>query len=232
MLLIALIGLVGTGLAAPYLLVAFSPAIARLIPKPGTWIGWIKPVFGVGLLFTLGYLIAIASRQLQLAAVCALMLGCAVALLGLRVGTIQGMTWARKLSLGLLLVCSLVLPIFTPPPNPNEINRDYRVEIDSLLDEGKRVFVDVTAFWCATCQTNKLWVLDRPEIVSLFEGTQTHVLTINADTMAENITTFMQEQGRMSLPLNILFSSANPDGDILPSVLTKNAVYEAINRTL
>ncbi|HAD47893.1 MAG TPA: hypothetical protein DCF92_03530 [Idiomarina sp.] len=37
----------GVGMALPWLLVAAKPSLVRFLPKPGRWLNWIKPVFGI-----------------------------------------------------------------------------------------------------------------------------------------------------------------------------------------
>lgn len=224
-LMILMLGLMGLGLALPYVMVAFIPQAAQFVPKPGRWMLWLKPIIGIGLGVTLIYLIVISSQQIYPLAVVAL---------AVIVGASLILLWKhrKQLGLGVLALMVLILPFFALPPDPVETARDYRAEIDALVADGERVLVDVTAFWCATCITNKAWVLDTNQMQTLFTETGTQIFTINADNPAENISEFMAEQGRSSLPLNILFSPAVPEGEILPSVLTKAAVREAVERTL
>ena len=225
LIMVILLGIMGLGLALPYLLVALVPGAARIIPKPGPWMHWLKPAMGIGLGLTLAYLVFISTRQLQIGAVIALVL---LSLL------VLGALWASQKTAGLAGLALMVatLPFFSLPPDRVETARDYGAEIDTLVADGERVLVDVTAFWCATCQTNKLLVLDSQEVQKILKETGTQLFTINADMLAENVSAFMANQRRSSLPLNILFSPAQPEGEILPSILTKAAVREAIKRTL
>lgn len=231
-LMVLLLGLMGLGLALPYVLVALIPGAARLIPKPGGWMNWVKPLIGLGLGVTLVYLVFIATRQLQLGAVVGLVALAAGALIALWGATRQRRAIVRWVGAGALALMVTVLPLFALQPDPEETSRNYSAEIATLVGEGERVLVDVTAFWCATCQTNKLLVLNTPDIEALFEETGTQIFTINADILADNISEFMAQQGRNSLPLNILFSPTTPQGEILPSVLTKKALRAAVERTL
>ena len=231
-LMTALLTLMGVGFALPYVLVALIPAAARLIPRPGPWMSWLKPLMGGGLFLTLGYLLFILERQLLPLGLMLVALMSLAGGAGLWVSARRRFALGRLMSLAILIVMVVLTPLFSRPPDPVETARDYGAEIDARVARGDRVFVDVTALWCATCQTNKLLVLDSADIQNLFAETDIYVFTIHADIMADNISAFMSAQRRNSLPLNILFSPKFPDGDILPSVLTKNAVREAVNRTL
>ena len=224
-ILAGLVTLMGVGLALPYILVAGVPAVARLIPKPGRWLGWFKPLTALGLAVTLGYLVLILSRQVAVPALAGLMVIAATALclFYLRRG---GSAFA------LLVLAALVIPQFPRPVDLAESARDYGAEIAATVEAGQLVLVDVTAYWCATCQTNKLWVLNSDETQTLLADMQIELLTLNADVMAENVSQFLAEQGRASLPFNSLFSPKYPKGEILPTILTKSAVREAVNRAL
>ncbi len=224
--LVILLGFMGLGLALPYILVAALPAAARFFPRPGPWLRWVKPLMGAGLVLTLAYLLFVATRQLMPWAVIGLLAASLIALALLRSG------WGRGGGLGLLVLVVLALPRASLPPEPLEIARNYQNEINQAVARGERVLVDVTAYWCATCLTNKALVLDRPAMQTYLEETGTYIFTINADVMADNVRDFMAAQGRHALPLNVLFSPRFPDGEILPSVLTKSAVRAAVARSL
>jgi suppressor for copper-sensitivity B len=49
---IALFAVIGIGMASPWLLVALYPPAQKVLPKPGPWLAWVKPVFGVAMLGT------------------------------------------------------------------------------------------------------------------------------------------------------------------------------------
>ena len=231
-LMVLLLGIMGLGLALPYLLVALVPGAAQLIPKPGRWMKWLKPLIGFGLILTFSYLVLILLRQIQPAAVVACLVLSGLALLGLWWAVYRRQKLARWGGIGLLALMIGGAPFFALPADPLESSRDYAAEIDALVNDGQRVFVDVTALWCATCQTNKILVMNTKEIKDLFAQSNIKLFTINADTLWGNVSDFMAAQGRNSLPLNIMFSPENPKGEILPSVLTKTAVRAAVARAL
>ncbi len=224
--LVVLLSLMGVGLALPYILVALLPSAARLVPRPGPWLRWVKPIMGAGLVLTLAYLVFVATRQLLPWAVVGLL---AASLIALALFRYSG---GRGWGVGLLVLVVLALPRASLPPEPLEIARNYQIEIDQAVARGERVLVDVTAYWCATCLTNKALVLNRPPMQTYLKETGTRIFTINADVMADNVRDFMATQGRHALPLNVLFTPRFPEGEILPSVLTKSAVHAAVERSL
>ena len=89
--------------------------------------------------------------------------------------------------------------------------------------------MDFTASWCVTCQANKIAVLDREDIRKAFK--QHGVVFLVADWTNQNpdITQALESFGRSGVPLYILYS---PDGKttVLPELLTKNIVIEALDK--
>ena len=55
----------------------------------------------------------------------------------------------------------------------------FDVEIDQLVNNKQLVFLDITADWCATCQFNKLNVLNTDKVIQLFKDNK---VTLECDT--------------------------------------------------
>lgn len=107
-----------------------------------------------------------------------------------------------------------------------------RQAVSDSLDEGRPVFVDVTADWCVTCKANKALVLDRQPVMSaMAEALAADRLTLlRADWTRQNadIAAFLASHGRYGIPFNIILL---PDGKapiILPELLNGQAVLSAL----
>lgn len=59
LLSVGLFTVMGLGMASPWLLVALYPPAQRILPKPGPWLAWVKPIFGIAMLGTAIWLAAI-----------------------------------------------------------------------------------------------------------------------------------------------------------------------------
>jgi thiol:disulfide interchange protein DsbD len=90
--------------------------------------------------------------------------------------------------------------------------------VDELLAEGKPVYVDFTAKWCATCQVNKHNAYSK-EVIALMK--ERGIVAMRADKTKPNtaIEEKLEELQRTAIPVNVLYA---PDKDpiITPSVLT------------
>lgn len=102
---------------------------------------------------------------------------------------------------------------------------------EKLADEGKVVFVDFTARWCATCQTNKQVVLETDEIRSAMK--RLGVIPLKADYTRKDpqLAKELERFDRPGVPLNIVYGPSRPDDPIvLPELLSKDRVLDALNQ--
>lgn len=99
--------------------------------------------------------------------------------------------------------------------------------LQAALDEGRPVFVDFTASWCVTCQTNKLAVLDRENVQRAFKEHNVKFLIADWTNRNAEISKTLESFGRTGVPLYLLYA---PDGTakILPELLTQDIVVDAL----
>lgn len=101
--------------------------------------------------------------------------------------------------------------------------------IAPAVEEGKTVFVDVTADWCLTCKANKRLVLDRAQVADALAVP--NVLRLQADWTQRNeaIAAYMRKYGRYGVPFDIVYGPNAPDGIILSEILTRDEVFRALS---
>ena len=98
------------------------------------------------------------------------------------------------------------------------------------LKEENILFIDVTADWCATCQFNKINVLNSQSIKKIFE--QYNVIKIRGDWTKPNtiIEKFLQRHKKFGIPFNIIYNKENPKGIVLSELLSENEIVEVLNK--
>ena len=98
----------------------------------------------------------------------------------------------------------------------------------TLVAQGRTVFVDVTADWCLTCQVNARLVLNRQPVAGRVGTT----VAMKADWTLPNpgISAFLASHGRFGIPFNVVFGPGAPGGVALPELLTEGTVLSAIDR--
>ncbi|MDJ0391137.1 protein-disulfide reductase DsbD family protein [Roseomonas sp. E05] len=238
----AVFAALGLGLALPYLLVAALPRLAARLPKPGRWMLALRRLLSVPLALTAAWLLSVLAAQVGSAAaflVVALMVALALTLWG------AGGGQARSGRLAALTVAALAAAAFLTPlaasRGPAAADAAPRAaagldwvrfdtgEIGRRVGAGEVVFVDVTADWCITCKVNERVVLaDAAVGRRLAAGDVTPML---ADWTRPDpaITAYLQGFGRYGIPFTAVYGPAAPDGIVLPELLTKERVLEALD---
>lgn len=228
----------GVGLALPYLLIVAFPRLARLMPRPGRWMIWLRYVMGAALAATALWLLSVLSVQIGLPE--AILLGFAlvflVALFGLRHFTKRRIPAFRTITASIGLAALAVAGLASPPEVPASQDPDgpwhecQRERIAEAVADGQTVIVDVTADWCITCQVNKARVLENEAVEDLLYTDR--VLAMRADWTRPNdrIADYLSDHGRYGIPFNVVYGPGAPDGISLPELLTVDAVLEAVEQ--
>ena len=225
----------GLGMALPYLAVGLMPNFATALPRPGAWMVHLRHLLGWALALTALWLIWVLAAQISPRG--AFVVGvCMLAILGLfalqryrsRSYIIFGIASFAILAFGTVLAGSL-----TAKPAP-EIDAAWQrfdeSEIAGEVQEGKTVFVDVTADWCLTCKANKKFILARDEISQRLFRSDVIPMQANWTNPDPVIGAFLQKYGRYGIPFNIVFGPGAPQGLVLPELLSTEAVMEALDK--
>jgi thiol:disulfide interchange protein len=213
----------GLGLALPFLLLGFVPALRRLLPRPGRWMETFQRILSLPMFLTALGLAWILGRQTGVDGM-ALGLGAAL-LLGI------GLWWlgrgGRWLALALILLAVvapfLVLPAEAPAtaqaegPLPAEPFSEARLA--ALRAARTPVFVYFTADWCLTCKVNERGAMAGAEVAEAFRARGIKVLVGDWTRGDPAIGRFLEGQGRSGVPL-YLFYAPGREAQVLPQLLT------------
>ena len=99
-----------------------------------------------------------------------------------------------------------------------------------LKEEGRAVYVDYTARWCASCIANKR-VYEFDSIIELFKEKEIVALRADWTDRGPVILESLQSYNRFGVPLNVFHPSQSgdtPQPVILPEILTQKNVTEAV----
>ena len=100
--------------------------------------------------------------------------------------------------------------------------------ISELVQQGKVVFVDVTARWCLTCLYNKRTVIDTDPVVAALSRPDHVSMLADWTNPDPAITAYLQRYQRSGIPFNAVYGPGAPDGIILPELLTKEVMLNAL----
>jgi len=243
---------VGTGLAAPYLLLSLNPAWLKFLPKPGAWMEKFKMAMGFPMLATVMWLLSIAASSygknvvwlgvfLVFVATAAWVFGefaqrghknktvAAVVALIVLVGGYafaleKQLHWRQPDNSGATNVAS---------SSGNNLWSAWSPEaVAAARAAGKPVIVDFTADWCLTCRLNAERGLDVTSVSNrlkeigavAFKGDYTH--------FPDNITAELNRYNRAGVPLVLVYpADTNAPPIILPEIiLSDSVVLEALKK--
>lgn len=230
---------IAIGLAAPYLVLALFPAAVKILPRPGAWMETFKQGMAFLLYGTVALLVWILAAQLEgnslLLALLALT-GLAFALWLYGRATAPSAKPRRiAFTASLLLAAGAIAFGWPRAAAPTDIVWEpWSAErVAALRAEGRPIYVDFTARWCFTCQTNKAAVFSGPgsaEVLKTFR--ERKVATLRADWTNRDplITAELARWNRAAVPFNLVYLPDAPEPVVLPELLTPSTVLDALGR--
>lgn len=222
----------GFGMALPLLLLSWLPGLLGKIPKPGPWMETLKQLLAFPLYGTAVWLCWVVGKQAGVNAMGLILLGCT--LLALALWLWNNNQWRRCLSAVFAATAFSILTSSLLQATPDEPSHNWQTYQPSTLarlqQQGKPVFVNITADWCITCLANEQLTLNTDAVrqalldhdITYLKGDWT-----NHDPL---ITELLTKYQRTGIPLYLLFP-ANGSGEalVLPQILTKEALLAAFN---
>jgi thiol:disulfide interchange protein len=217
----------GLGLALPFLLLGFVPALRRRLPRPGAWMNRLRRVLSVpmfltalGLAWVLGRQAGVDGMALGLGA--ALLLGFGLWWVGVRQG--KARAWlplapALAAALAAILVVPLEAPAAAKAQSVLASQPFSEAKLAALRAERKPVFLYFTADWCITCKVNEKGVMASAEVARSFSARNFAVLAGDWTRGDAGIGRFLAQHGRSGVPL-YLYYPPGQDAKILPQILT------------
>ena len=231
------------GMAAPYVALSLSPALARRLPRPGRWMQTFKQLLAFPLYLTVVWLTWVLGKQQGLDAAIRLLAGLVLVSAGLwalgRWGmpsiSARGRALARAAAIALAVSAVAVAwpgeSARARAPASDQRWQPYSpAALRAAQAAGKPVFVDFTAAWCVTCQVNKRLVLESEPIRRGFE--QKHVTLLRADwtNRDADIAAALARLGRSGVPVYALYAAdAGASPHLLPEILTRDLVRDALD---
>jgi thiol:disulfide interchange protein/DsbC/DsbD-like thiol-disulfide interchange protein len=227
---------IGTGLAAPYLALSLFPGCVQRLPDPGPWMETFKHVMAFPLFATSGFLLWVLAGQVSEDQFLSILFSLVLIGFGLwvygRWTAPANSARARivsRISAALILAGGMLLGFPGTPADSLTWEPWSPERVSELRAEGRPVYIDFTARWCATCKANKKLVFSSREVLETFRSKR--IATLKADWTNEDprITAALASFNRSAVPLNIYHAPGAVEPRILPELLTPGIVLEIIN---
>jgi thiol:disulfide interchange protein DsbD len=92
------------------------------------------------------------------------------------------------------------------------------------------VLVNFTAAWCVTCQVNQRLALSSPAVAAAFRKADAAYLVADWTNRDASIAKALADQGRVGVPLYLLYAARADSPVTLPQLLTPGIVVAALKR--
>ena len=223
---------IAVGLSAPYLLLSIFPQAVKILPRPGAWMETFKQFMAFPLYGTVGALVWVLTGQLGDDSLMAIF-GLVAIALGIWVygrWTAPGASAGRvRLGHAGLIALLFVGAWLGWPTKSKLIWEPWSTEaVAKLRTENRIVYVDFTARWCTTCQTNKKLVFGSAAVLKLFADKKIATLRADWTNKDPRITAELAAYQRSAVPFNVIWLPGKDTPVLLPELLTPRIVLDAV----
>ena len=218
------------GFSLPYLLLAANPKLIDFLPKPGDWMVTLKEFFAFPMLATALWLLWVFSLQVNQVLVIFLLIGWLLLALNFWIFQKDYKTINKIIFLGISIFSMIY---FLPETEDIETEKNtiigsatewYEGIEDDLRDKNQPYFINFTAAWCITCQSNEITAFSKDGFKSLIE--EKNIEYIKADWTNRNdaITRSLKKYGRSGVPFYVYWEPGFENPKILPAILTEQII--------
>lgn len=231
---------IAVGLSLPYLLLSIFPDAVKILPRPGAWMETFKQFMAFPLYATVAYLVWVIAGQSsgdgQEYALLFVLLGLTTIALGAwwygrytapgakparaRLGVIGGLV---------LLAVGFIIGWPRPVAPTDLVWEKWSPEaVAKAQADGKIAYVDFTARWCFTCQTNKAAVFGSSDVKKFIRDRNVVLFKADWTNQDPQITTELAKFNRSAVPFNLVYKPGADEPLILPELLTPGIVLDAL----
>ena len=230
----------GFGLALPFLLIAYVPALAARLPRPGAWMETLKQLLAFPMYATAAWLVSVLASQRGHDGVLYVLFGATALALGLwwwERERYRDRRVARYFAAAVVLASLWsLLEIHRLPPATKAVPTELGVvafspaKLAELRAQHRIVFVDMTADWCVSCKTNEKLVFSRPAFRASLDAANAVYMVGDYTNVDEDITAFLAAHHWPGVPLYVVYPASGGEGEVLPTLLTQGMVDGALQR--
>ncbi|MGH7725393.1 MAG: protein-disulfide reductase DsbD family protein [Candidatus Eiseniibacteriota bacterium] len=159
------------GLGLPYLVLGVSSGLLAKLPRSGSWMDWVKHLFGVILLAVAAFYLclAIAPSKIGWVVPLALLLG------GIYLGFLEPTGRERpafrrfKWALGTFAIVAAALIAFRPQPATARWDAFSETALAEARSSGRPIILDFSADWCVPCHELDQVTFSDPRVIREIE---------------------------------------------------------------
>lgn len=238
------------GMATPYLVLSFNPRLLKFVPKPGPWMDSFKQAMAFPLVATVLWLLWIFVKQTSSDGLIILLFGLLFTSFAAWVyGHFAAFSTQRKRRIAAIIASLIFLGLgvrFGHKAAASMHSTDSTLvgvenlnwepfshkRLAELRKEGKPVYIDFTAAWCLTCQTNKSNIFSSGKVIQALKDKNITLLKADWTRKDPEITKALEAYGRSGVPTNVFYpASVASDHIVLPELLTPGIVLQELEKS-
>jgi thiol:disulfide interchange protein len=230
-------GVLGLGMATPYLVLGAFPALVRWLPRPGMWMVRLKEFAGFVLMGAVVWLISSIDRDLLIPAL-VILIGVALGLW--MIGNLydHGASPRKKWTVRAtaLAMSAIVCAFGWRLQNPSEGLpwQDFSTaRVEQFRAAVTPILIDFTADWCFNCKTNETVALNR---AATRQFMQKHgIIPLKADHthMPPEITEWLARFNKQGVPLTVIFPKGRPhEAIVLEGVFSQSTLLAKLEQAV
>ena len=222
------------GFSLPYLLLAANPKLIDFLPKPGNWMIALKEFFAFPMLATAIWLLWVFSLQVSQNLVIFLLIGWLLLALNFWI-FLKGY---KRITKNIVLAASLAGMIYFIPSaedtqnEPNQIigsaTEWYEGIEKDLRNQNQPYFINFTAAWCITCQSNEITAFSKQDFKNLLKEQNIEYIKADWTNRNDGITRSLKEYGRSGVPFYLYWEPGYKKPKVLPAILTDQIIINSI----
>lgn len=244
---LAIFAALGFGLALPYLVLSFVPALQKSLPKPGAWMDIFKQALAFPMFGFAAWLVWIMAQQSSVHSIFGVLLGMITIAFAFWLGKHIPRAGWKKTSVRALIVLSILaalamLPLYgnnaSSVATKQESGQNKEVfgkafspaALETALKGDHPVFVEMTAAWCITCKINHATSINIDSTKKVFADNNVEYLIGDWTNQDADITGYLKSFGRNGVPIYVYYgapdaqSGTRPDPVVLPQILTPGII--------
>ncbi|WP_086930952.1 protein-disulfide reductase DsbD family protein [Agarilytica rhodophyticola] len=231
----------GFGMALPFLLLSYSPVLAKYLPAPGPWMDTLKQVLAFPLYLTSVWLLWVLANQTSSSGAMVVLAGAVMLAFGIWLLQLPSSNSARaRMMAKTFAAASILVAAYSAWIAGDFRERDSGIwqaysagKIEELRAEGVPVFVDLTADWCITCKFNERVALNTEKVARFAAINDIVMLQGDWTNSDPEISALLEKFGRSGVPLYLMYpADSNLPAKVLPQILTEQIVLSSMEEAL
>lgn len=223
----------GLGMALPFVLLTLIPSLTNKLPKPGQWMDNLKQFLAFPMYLTAIWLLWVVGRQTSVEIVVAICVGLVLMIMAIWLWQLAKRNNSHRLTKAVaatVFIVAIAYPCLKLEGNDQTKWQDYTPErLAELRQSGKAVFINLSADWCITCLVNERMAMGEAFYKALEDNNITY---LKGDWTHKDpqITQLLNQYNRNGVPLYLVFPKGSGQAEILPQLLTKTSLIDALGR--